>query len=95
MGGDISSSYAGLVINITVLGFQEKNKIVYRDGAKLGDLIVVSGDLGSSFLGLKILQREKAVLTGHKIPKLAINEIEEKLKEYTYLIQRQLNLSQI
>lgn len=90
VGGDISSSYAGLVINITVLGFQEKNKIVYRDGAKLGDLIVVSGDLGSSFLGLKILQREKAVLTGHKIPKLAINEIEEKLKEYTYLIQRQI-----
>ena len=37
VGGDISGSYAGLVINITVIGFQNKKNIVYRDGAKKGD----------------------------------------------------------
>ena len=89
-GGDTSGSYAGLVVSVTVIGFQNKKNIVYRDGAKKGDLIVVSGDLGSSFLGLKILQREKMVLSDHKIPKLAINEIENKLEEYKYLIQRQI-----
>ena len=89
-GGDTSGSYAGLVVNVTVIGFQNQKNIVYRDGAKKGDLIVVSGDLGSSFLGLKILQREKMVLSDHKIPKLAINEIENKLAEYKYLIQRQI-----
>ena len=90
VGGDISGSYAGLVINVTVVGFQKKNQIIYRNGAKKGDLIVISGDLGSSFLGLKMLQREKEVLKEHKIPKLAINEIEHKLEEYKYLIQRQI-----
>tara|TARA_B100001758_G_scaffold233657_1_gene232111 strand:+ start:167 stop:1234 length:1068 start_codon:yes stop_codon:yes gene_type:complete len=90
IGGDISGSYTGLTISITVIGFQKKNKIVYRDGAKSGDLIVLSGDVGSSFLGLKILQREKMVLSEHKTPKFAINDIELKLKEYTYLIQRQI-----
>lgn len=90
IGGDISGSYAGLMINISSMGFQKKNKIVYRSGAKKGDLIVVSGDLGSSFLGLKLLQREKMVLSEHKIPKLAIDDIEVKLKEYSYLIQRQI-----
>jgi len=90
IGGDISGAYNGLTISISVIGFQKKNKIVYRDGAKKGDLIVVSGDVGSSFLGLKILQREKMVLSEHKTPKFAINDIELKLKEYTYLIQRQI-----
>ena len=90
VGGDISGSYNGLVININAMGFQNKNKIVYRDGANEGDLIVVSGDLGSSFLGLKILQREKMVLLEHKIPHLAVNEIESKFEEYKYLIERQI-----
>lgn len=90
IGGDISGAYAGLIINISVIGFQNKNKIVYRDGAKKGDLIVVSGDLGSSFLGLQILQREKKVLFDHKVPRLAIHDVEDKFKEYKYLIQRQV-----
>ena len=90
IGGDISGAYAGLTISISVMGFQKKNKIVYRDGAKKGDLIVVSGDVGSSFLGLKVLQREKMVLSEHKTPKFAIDDIELKLKEYAYLIQRQI-----
>ena len=90
VGGDISGSYTGLIINVSVVGFQKKRNIVYRDGAKKGDLIVVSGDLGSSYLGLKILQREKMVLSEHKIPKFAIKDVEMKLKEYKYLIERQI-----
>ena len=99
VGGDVSASFSGLIISITVLGFQNKEKIVYRNGAQKNDLIVVSGDLGASYLGLQLLQREKTILDEHKLPKLALNDIEDKLKDYKYLIQRQIkpeiNLSAI
>ena len=99
VGGDVSASFSGLIISIAVLGFQKKEKIVYRNGAKKNDLIVVSGDLGASYLGLQILQREKTILDEHKLPKLALKDIEDKLKDYKYLIQRQvkpeINLSAI
>ena len=59
VGGDTTSSNKGLVISVTCIGFVEKDKTVYRSGCKEGDLLVVSGDLGSAYLGLHILEREK------------------------------------
>ncbi len=61
VGGDTTSSLSGLVISVTAIGEIEKNKAVYRSGAKDGDLIVVSGDLGGAYIGLMLLQREKEV----------------------------------
>ena len=61
VGGDTTSSQSGLVISVTAIGRAQKEKIVRRSGAKDGDLIVVSGDLGASFMGLQVLEREKAV----------------------------------
>ena len=61
IGGDISSSFSGLVITITIVGYQEAKNIVYRSGAQENDLIVVSGNLGSAYLGLQVLLREKEV----------------------------------
>lgn len=90
MGGDVSSSYSGLLINIATIGTQKLKKIVYRSGAKDGDLIVTSGDLGAAYLGLKVLEREKVVLSKHKAPKFALPDIEKTLDEYRYLIQRQI-----
>ena len=90
VGGDISSSYSGLMISVSVIGFQSKEKIVYREGAKDGDLIVVSGNIGAAYLGLRVLEREKQLLIEHKIPKLMLPEIEEKLSEYRYLVERQI-----
>jgi len=83
IGGDTTSSLTGLTISITCLGEGEKDKIVYRNGAKDTDLICVSGDLGAAYMGLQLLEREKAVFDGKAdfAPDFAGKE---------YLLERQL-----
>jgi thiamine-monophosphate kinase len=83
IGGDTTSSNKGILISITVIGKAEKEEVVYRDGAKETDLIVVSGDLGAAYLGLQVLEREKQVF------KVDPNN-QPDLENYTYLIERQL-----
>ena len=83
VGGDTTSSTRGLVISITAVGESEKNKITYRSGAKPNDLLVVSGDLGGAYLGLKVLERENEVFKVNP-------QSQPDLSEYTYLIERQL-----
>lgn len=61
VGGDTCSSLRGLVISITAIGQQEKDKITYRNGAKPGDYLFVTGDLGGAYLGLQLLEREKQI----------------------------------
>ena len=61
VGGDTTSSYTGLAISITCIGEARKEDIVYRKGAQNTDLICVSGDLGAAYMGLQLLEREKAV----------------------------------
>jgi len=61
IGGDTTASQKGLIINVVAIGEQEKEKIVFRNTAKEGDLLCVSGDLGAAYMGLTILQREKQV----------------------------------
>ena len=61
VGGDTTSSYTGLAISITCIGEAKKEEIVYRNGAHDTDLICVSGDLGAAYMGLQLLEREKAV----------------------------------
>lgn len=83
VGGDTTASRQGLVISITCIGDAPKGKVVYRDGAKDTDLICVSGDLGSAYMGLQLLEREKIASAGSKefIPKFEGKE---------YLVERQL-----
>jgi thiamine-monophosphate kinase len=83
VGGDTSASLTGLVISITAVGEVEKDKIAYRSGAKNNDLVCVTGDLGSAYLGLKLLDREKRVLK-------EIDNPEPRFDGYEYLLQRQL-----
>ena len=83
IGGDTTSSQAGLVISVTALGTAVENKIAYRTGAKENDLIVVSGDLGGAYMGLQILEREKAV---YKVNP----QSQPDLSTYAYSIERQL-----
>ncbi|MAT53961.1 MAG: thiamine-phosphate kinase [Saprospirales bacterium] len=59
VGGDTTSSNRGLIISVTAIGQGEKDKLVYRNGAKPGDLICITGDLGAAYLGLQLLEREK------------------------------------
>ena len=61
IGGDTTSSYTGLAISITCIGEARKEDIVYRNGARETDLVCVSGDLGAAYMGLQLLEREKAV----------------------------------
>lgn len=82
IGGDTTSSAKGLVISITAIGEAEEQKIVYRNGAKVGDIICVSGNLGAAYLGLQILIREKQVFLEDPNMKPEINE------SNSYLIQR-------
>ena len=64
IGGDTSSSLTGLAISITCIGEADKDKVVYRNGAKETDLICVTGDLGAAYMGLQLLEREKVAEEG-------------------------------
>jgi len=59
VGGDTSGSMTGLVISVTAIGTALKEELALRSGAKNNQLICVTGDLGASYMGLKILEREK------------------------------------
>lgn len=61
IGGDTCSSQKGFVISVTAIGEVASNKFVTRSGAKKGDLICVTGDLGAAYLGLQLLEREKRI----------------------------------
>lgn len=61
VGGDTSASLTGLTISITCLGVVEKDKAVLRSGAKVTDLICVTGDIGAAYMGLQLLEREKKI----------------------------------
>lgn len=61
VGGDTTSSLTGFTISVTCIGIADAEKIVYRSGAKETDLIYVSGDLGASYMGLQLLERERTV----------------------------------
>lgn len=83
VGGDTSASLKGLMISVTAIGQGERGKVVYRNGAKPGDLVCVTGDLGSAYLGLQILEREKQLF-------LSNPNIQPELAGKDYLIGRQL-----
>lgn len=61
VGGDTTSSQKGFVISITAIGEVAPDTYVTRSGARVNDLVCVSGDLGGAFLGLTILEREKRI----------------------------------
>lgn len=83
VGGDTSSSHAGLIISVTVLGRANKKEITYRTGAKEHDLIVSTGDLGAAYMGLQVLEREKQVFEANPA-------IQPDLDGHDYIIERQL-----
>jgi len=83
IGGDTTSSQKGLIISITAIGEADADEIVYRNGAKATDLLVVTGDIGSAYMGLQVLEREKQVFQVNP-------NSQPDLDPYTYLIERQL-----
>ena len=81
VGGDTTSSAKGMFISVTAIGQTNKEQIVYRNGAQVGDLICVTGDLGAAYLGLQLLHREKQVF-------LEDPNMQPQLNDKHYLIGR-------
>jgi len=83
VGGDTTSSTSGLMISVTVLGEVEKESVVFRNGAKVNDLVICTGDLGAAYLGLQLLNREKEMFKDNPTmqPDLTGND---------YVLRRQL-----
>ena len=83
VGGDTTSSPKGITISVTAIGQGEKGKITYRNTAKSGDLLCVTGNLGAAYLGLQILEREKQIY-------LSNPGVKPDLEDQNYIIGRQL-----
>ena len=83
IGGDTSSSRQGLVISVTALGTATAEQVVYRSGAEPGQVVCVSGDLGAAYLGLQVLEQNKAEY-------LANPQMQPRLDEKDYVVGRQL-----
>ncbi len=83
VGGDPTSSNKGLIISITAIGQAAKDKIAYRSGAKVGDLLCLTGNVGAAYLGLQLLEREKQIY-------LANPGVQPDLENQQFIIERQL-----
>ncbi|HXS57680.1 MAG TPA: thiamine-phosphate kinase [Hanamia sp.] len=81
VGGDTTSSQKGFIISVTAIGEVSPGKYVTRGGAKKGDLICVSGDLGGAFLGLTLLEREKKIF-------LETKGVQPDLENQDYIVGR-------
>jgi thiamine-monophosphate kinase len=83
VGGDTTSSLTGLTISISAIGEVDKEKVVFRSGAKVNDLICVSGNLGAAYMGLQLLVREKNLFESKSTDKPDFGT-------YSYILERQL-----
>jgi thiamine-monophosphate kinase len=83
VGGDTTSSNSGLFISITVIGEADHDTVVLRSTAQDKDLICVCGNLGAAYMGLLLLEREKAVYKANP-------EMQPDLEGHDYILQRQL-----
>lgn len=83
IGGDTSASSQGLVLSVTSIGYADEEAVTYRSGAKEGDLLCVSGDLGGAYVGLQLLEREKQIF-------LENPSIQPDLEGKDYIVERQL-----
>jgi thiamine-monophosphate kinase len=83
IGGDTSTSQKGFLISCTAIGEVTPDAYVRRNGAKPGELLCVSGDLGAAFAGLTLLEREKRIF-------LESPSVQPDLEGEKYIIGRML-----
>ncbi len=83
VGGDTTSSKSGLIISVTAMGQVARDKVTWRRGARPGDLVCITGDLGAAYLGLQLLEREKQVF-------LSQPDLQPDLEDQKYIVGRQL-----
>ena len=83
VGGDTSASLTGMAISVTALGTVPKGEAIYRSGAKVNNLICVTGNLGGAYMGLQVLEREKKLFQED-------GSVQPQLGEYDYIVGRYL-----
>jgi len=83
VGGDTTSSLSGLFISVTAIGSAKKEDVIYRNTARVDDLICVTGDLGAAYMGLLVLEREKQVFKANP-------DMQPDLEGLDYILERQL-----
>lgn len=81
VGGDTSTSLTGLTISVTAIGEADEKDISYRSGAKVNDLLCVTGNLGAAYMGLQLLEREKKVFAGNP-------NIKPQFEGWDYVLER-------
>jgi len=72
IGGDTTASASGLILSTTVVGEVRRNAVVYRSGARPGDLLFLSRPVGDSLAGLQIVR-------GRRLPRLFPPRIKDAL----------------
>ncbi len=85
VGGDFKAAHSNMVISVSVYGRVHNSRVTYRNGAKEGDALCVTGDVGAALAGLRILMREKKYWQEH-----GGDNFQPDLENYQYVIQRQL-----
>jgi len=83
VGGDTTSSPAGLILSVSITGRVARDKVALRSKVEKGDIICATGDLGAAYIGLQVLEREKQVF-------LANPNMQPNLASYSYITERQL-----
>lgn len=83
IGGDTVAAQK-MMLSVTIIGEAEEEAVVYRHGASVGDVICVTGDIGASYAGLRLLLEQNQQL------QKAGNGFKPVLNDYRYVIQRHL-----
>lgn len=89
VGGDTTAASL-LSISITLIGEATEEKVVYRSGAQIGDLICVTGDLGSAAAGFEVLAAGKKGFEAGGDGASTTDGAQPDLREFAYVIERQL-----
>ena len=84
VGGDTAAARF-LTISVTVIGEAGEDEIIYRNGARSGDVLCVTGDLGAAYAGLKILLDQRREMQDEG------DAFVPNIEPYQYVIQRQLS----
>ena len=88
VGGDVTAG-ARLMLSVTLIGDAAEDAVVYRSGAQPGDLLCVTGDLGSAAAGLKVLLAGKTAFEAGGDGESEAG-VQPQLGEYAYAVERHL-----
>ncbi len=81
---DLLPSLTGLTISLSSQGKQKRELFVQMPKPVSGDLICISGSLGGAYMGLQLLEREKALFSGNP-------DIQPNLENYKFILKSYLN----